>query len=42
MERLFLPLFAVFGFLGSLFFEPAGPGVMDKITQTGKAEAEYD
>ena len=42
MERLILPVFAVFGFLASMFFESSSTNSTGKITQTGKAQAEYD
>lgn len=42
MERLILPIFAVFGFLGSIFMDGQAESGISKVTQTSKAEIEYD
>ena len=42
MERLILPIFAVFGFFGSLFFDTGSESGIARVTQTSKAQAEYD
>jgi hypothetical protein len=44
MEKLIIPVFAVFGFLGSLFFD-SGEGssaASANVTQTGRATLEGD
>jgi hypothetical protein len=41
MEKLIIPVFAVFGFLGSLFFD-SGENTAANVTQTSKSQIEYD
>lgn len=42
MERLILPIFVVFGFFGSLFFDTGNQNSVDNVTQTGKADLQGD
>ena len=42
MERFILPMFAVFGFFSSLFMDGGRESGVAKVTQTNKAQVEYD
>ena len=42
MERLILPIFAVFGLFSSLFMDIGSESGIGKITYTNKAQIEYD
>ena len=42
MERLILPIFAVFGFFGSLFMDTGSASGVARVTHTQKADIEGD
>ncbi len=42
MEKLILPIFAVFGFLGSLFVDGNESSSQSNVIQTGRATLEGD
>ncbi len=42
MEKLIIPVFAVFGFLGSLFVDGAETSNSSNVTKTSKSQIEYD
>jgi len=42
MERLILPIFAVFGFFSSLFLDTGSASGVASVTQTNKASLEGD
>ena len=42
MEKFIIPVFAVFGFLGSLFLGGPGDSLESNVTRTSKSQIEYD
>ena len=42
MEKFIIPVFAVFGFLGSLFMDGAESNSASNVTQTSRATLEGD